>query len=526
MRKALLLLALTAAMAASAQNWQANPTWTDKILPVSDAANIAGVHTAIDQNGAVAVTGTFDKNFTFGQSNLTNPDAMVAPFVALYDNVGKPMWAVSLYGSAIINDVAIDGNGNVYAIGNLADKVEVNSTNGASQLIYGMQAWGEYLTTLNAGFVAKWDSQGVLQAVRVLMPQTEAPVEASGMYFDNPSITPNCLRLDGGNVYLSATLFGELVMDNLTWKAAYVNVFDFMYMDCTTAGVMQLDGNLQNATSCFNALRPGIDYTDSAVESIRFSVTGGKVFTVLSAHGELYVTTPAGHETITLGTTNDDSGNIEHAFIVCNGSAINAFHVAMHDKGYGTDRVAAVFNANEKIYIAGTYFGELAFDTSKTSTGSADVFAACLDQNNLGVEWADNDRYDEGDVTQNEEAVKAVVLNSEQLFISGVAREKGGNKTTLAVLNQTADAAQGVKTTADATEYAALANNANGTTVTVTVESDQIRVESHAFSAAAINGIQADKARQGRLYDLNGRQLSTPKANTVVLRDGKKFMAK
>lgn len=525
MKQTLLLLALLTASVASAQPWGTTPQWTKSLTPVTKAENLAGTHVAVARDNSVVLTGTYDQPLTFGATTLENDDALASGFVAKYGPDGSELWAAGFYGAAYITAVATDEAGAVYATGVFADEVKVLSTDGKNQTIQGMTALGEYLTTTNAAFIAKWDQNGALVAVRTILPETDATVAASEMYFDSPSFSPNSIRIDGGEVYVGATCFGNVKLDAVDWHGAYVNIFDFMYADCTSAGVIAMDGNLANAHSVYYASRPGVDYADMSIESLRFDVAGGTVYTAVTAHGSFIVTTAGASQAVALGVSADESGNTEHAFVLTAGDQVKAFNVAMHDQNYGTDRVAFLQVSDGKVYVAGTYYNQLGFDTAKTSTGCADIFAACLSTADLTTVWAATDGYDEGDVKKNEEAVHAVSLCNGQLYIAGVAREKSGEKATQAVLNRCVSTT-GTMTAGADKEYADLATSATGFSASLIADGTTLSVSAGEADATAVTAVRAAKAATGRTYDLSGREVKSAQRGAIIVRDGRKLIVK
>ena len=89
---------------------------------------------------------------------------------------------VALAGAATIKAITTDVSGNVYIAGNFADVVEFGSTDGKAIEKEGMKIDGAFITDQAAGFVAKYDVNGVLKAVQSFVPEALPELIATGMY--------------------------------------------------------------------------------------------------------------------------------------------------------------------------------------------------------------------------------------------------------------------------------------------------------------------------------------------------------
>ena len=531
MRKLLLAAALMAVTTLQAQTWNAPALWTKSLTPVDNANQLGDTHTAVAANGDVFTTGTYNQNITFGGKAITNDDNITSAYVAKYNADGSEAWLAKLNGMSVIRTLDTDADGNLYVAGLLADEVTFYSADGNNQVVHGAAG----VTVPTTTFVAKYDKNGNLKALRSVYPVANAGIVASGLYSPEAGdvrITPGKLMVSDGKVYLSATYTGDVTLDNVQWEGRYLDVFGFMYSDVPGVGIMSFNAaDLTHATSVANLkMKDNKVSLQQNPESVCFTVDGGTVYAGFVGKGTETLTTPNGAEELTMQMPDDGTGNVEHAFILAKIDAAAAtskvFHVDMHDKSYGTDRVGAMAVSGGKLYVAGTFYNKLGFDTSKTSTGSSDIFAASLNPADFSVNWAACDGYDEGNATQNEEAFHAMLVNDGKLFIAGVNRKKADATTNQALTYNVS--ATGAFTTGDNVEYISLAANAGGVVSTITNNAATTTVTAYKQTSTGIGEIKAAATGDNRVYNLNGQYMGTGKKlpRGIYVQNGKKFVVK
>ena len=112
---------------------------------------------AVDGSGSIFITGTFQNTFSLGSITLTNVggnDIYVAKFAST--NLDQPLWAKA-FGSAradVINSFAVDGNGDVFLVGNFT----TSCIWGQNGMTGGLSFGGDTLCSTSSGqdsFVAK-----------------------------------------------------------------------------------------------------------------------------------------------------------------------------------------------------------------------------------------------------------------------------------------------------------------------------------------------------------------------------------
>ena len=409
MKKILLtLVVFVAALASSAQSVIPNG-WHATFEPVSDANELNGIKTAASADGSVYVSSTYNKAFTFGGKEVADPEGLTSACIVKYNEKGQEQWAVALEGSAVVYALDTDADGTLYAAGSYIDVVKYTGTDGTT----GELAGG---ADSHSAFVAKISKDGKVESVKTIAPVINAAILESFMYFPEPNyvyVTPNNIQIDGEKVYVSATYTADV--EELGWKAAYLNVFDFMYMENKSAGIFSLDkANLANPTSVATVQNTeNISYNQYYPEALDFTVENGTVYVGFFGFGNLTLATPAGNKDFTFGISADESGNKEHAFVLATiGSDVNAkvFNTEMHAKDAKPYKVY-MEKSGDNLFIGGTFFGQLPFDAQKNSGELAsDIFTASVKAADFSTNWTF--------VGQSESDALSMSVNGETVLIS------------------------------------------------------------------------------------------------------------
>ena len=409
MKKILLtLVVFVAALASSAQSVIPNG-WHATFEPVSDANELNGIKTAASADGSVYVSSTYNKAFTFGGKEMADPEGLTSASIVKYNEKGQEQWAVALEGSAVVYALDTDADGTLYAAGSFIDVVKYTGTDGTT----GELAGG---ADSHSAFVAKISKDGKVESVKTIAPVINAAILESFMYFPEPNyvyVTPNNIQIDGEKVYVSATYTADV--EELGWKAAYLNVFDFMYMENKSAGIFSLDkANLANPASVATVQNTeNISYNQYYPEALDFTAENGTVYVGFFGFGNLTMATPAGNKDFTFGISADESGNKEHAFVLATiGSDVNAkvFNTEMHAKDAKPYKVY-MEKSGDNLFIGGTFFGQLPFDAQKNSGELAsDIFTASVKAADFSTNWTF--------VGQSESDALSMSVNGETVLIS------------------------------------------------------------------------------------------------------------
>ena len=504
----LMALAIFAGFTAQAQIYNFTPIWQQSLTPVNVNGRLMGTHTAVAPDGSVYSTGTYNQEITVGSTVLPNDDELTSAYIAKYTANGTGAWAVRLYGSAVISDITVDVDGNVYVLGSLADEVVFGSKDGAEQTVGGMKVLGEYTRDRRAAFIAKYDPNGNLKAVRTILAETDSEITDSGMYLDDMAwITPKQIRVSSGKVYISVMHDGNVNIDQVAWKGRYNFAWGFMYVDNHSAGIMSFDAaDLTDATSVANvgAKDARLEDLTYAPSDISFTAAGNIVYVAFVGHGKLTFITPNGAQDIT--TTVDSEGR-EYAYAVAaigpSGARTKVFHSHKDDREAPMYSVPYLVADANRLYLAGISDRYNPFQTNIDPLGATTIFVTALNISDFSLYWSANDRYDEGDLNHNAEGIADIVVNNGKVLLAGYAYNTGNNTIT-ARLNYNISAS-GYMLRGDDTAYASLADN--GTTLSTVINNDKTTTVSyHALNTVdAIPSIDAPNNDKSAVYNISGQ---------------------
>ncbi len=515
MRKILLtaVIALTA-FNMQAQTWNSPATWSKTLAPVTEADQLAGTKVTIATDGSVITTGTFNQDVTFGNTKLENADQLTSAYIAKYNADGTEAWAVSMFGAAVVNAVDTDAEGNIFVAGNLADAVEFSSVDGNGQTVKGM----EEQTAMVTGFLAKYDKGGNLKAVRTIIPTTEEDALASGLYGMlgvDVVFTPQKLQVVNDKLYISAIAKGKVTIDDMVWRGSYALVWDFAYMDIYSAGVMTVNTSDLGGAANIAYLQAKENYASLQCypESVNFTVAeDGTVYAGFVGKGAEILTTASGTYDITMNTEAKADGEtwFEHAFILSKITPATVeskvYHVAPHGLLYSTDIISDMILDGGNLYIGGTFYGELGFDTTKKSVGASDVFVANVNPANFATNWVTAYECNEGDERYNEERMKNMVVYKGNVFVNSVVQEKAGELIKVQNLNyDTTGALRG----GDAVNYSDISVPQND--IIATIVNDGVNTTVSVFGATAdgIDSIESEaSATSNKIYNILGQPVN------------------
>lgn len=424
------MLALATIVANAEEN--AAPTWTANLATTEQVADLQrGSAMTIDNEGNAIVTGTYTKDIEFANSYL-EPIATSA-FIAKYDKAGNKKWAAGLKGAATITAVTNDAEGNVYAAGVFADKVEILNGNGDSkEIINGMDG----KTAQVSAFIVKYTKEGEYVASKVVIPKVDM---VNDTYFGDVYFTPNKIEANGDQILLSAQYTGKSTIDELTLKGQYCNKTDWFYMyDIPTLGVISMSNDLNNATLVAQmAATENETYYGFGAESCNFATDGSKTYVAFVAYGnDLTLKSANDSKQITdlLNKIEGEIGTFEHAFIVAtiengNITATKTYHSKiddnLRDAKFNTIDQMTLYNGN--IYLAGTFNETFPFDNTKAYVGGCDTYIASIKATDLSKNWAFTSGYDEGDVNKKAEVVTGMAVFNGDVQLTGWAEQTSGH---------------------------------------------------------------------------------------------------
>lgn len=384
MKKILLAMVMaTSSMAMVAQNAE----WTKNISALDVAKSQAGTVTAmVPSDGSVYVTGTYDKDFTFGSTDVSNPDAMASAYIAKYNAAGEEQWIVTLYGASAVGALTTSEDGTLYAACTIQDEVEVTYADNATETLNS--------PSVTSTAVLKITAAGAKVASKTIKPANGVPSSRED-WTDPCYITPRGMTLSGGKVYVAVNYTGNVAA--LNWKGSYTDSWG-AYMDNTSAGIFSLDTDLATVASVATVQMTGIvGESDAKPRGINITSQDGVVYAGFFGSGKLTMTTPSDSKDFAF--TVDDDDNTEYAFVVVafEGATykIYQYDAPAISNMFGTFNVAGMDVVNGNLYLAGTYKGFLPFDNTKQSSEedepnhftADDLFAASINLSDMSTNW-------------------------------------------------------------------------------------------------------------------------------------------
>lgn len=529
MKKTLLIASLgLLSMSLQIQAEEVN-TWSAKITGVTSAEDLyLQAPVCIDNAGSTYTTGQFTEAITIGSTTL-EPVANSA-YLAKYNADGTSAWAIGLSGAATITSVTTDESNNVYIAGTFADVVTVGSTDGKTQEIKGLE--GADKTT---SFIASYNANGELQAVRSFQAQVNAEVANSGMYevIDGyPYISIGHIEASNGKIYASATHTGDVSIDDMKWNGMYLNVFDFMYSDLESGGIFALNAtDLKGATSVAHiGVSEQLQYTQMGFENLNFTVDNGTVYLCFVANGKIKYDAAGKSEEITL--TYDDLGSFEHAYIVSSikDATVNTktFHAPAHTESAAYNRIGALKADDKNLYIGGTFFQQLAFNNEQTHTDGTDLFVAALNKETLELQWSNVSGLSEGDGKYFSENFNTMTVNNGVVSVYGYVLQDQNNEKKItsalqydfsnngATNGHATFLITGADRKGETSACRSIDTESNEATLSVSAPSTGIQNVPVLETQRVGNTFFFDQATDVQVYDLQGRLLKQAQKVTSV----------
>lgn len=412
---------------------KAQPTvtgkWTKSEKGIISAADINNSNPiALSAQGEMYATGLFTENFSFGGMDL---EALAtSAYLLKYDANGEAKWGVALTGAATITAITTDETGNVYIAGNFADVVSFGSTDGVTIEKEGLKQDGTSLESQSAGFIAKYDTNGVVKSVQTFLPEGLPDLVEEEYYLPEDGqlyFNINKLLYDG-KLYASALMTGRTTNNGFTFDGSYSDPWGgLFFIELSSSSIFSLNESLE-VDGIIALMRPTpiiMEEVQYSVESTTFTVSGGKLYTGFVA---------TGRETLTIGTKNEsiemhlpgdgDNDGMGFGYIL---SEINLSDMTAVTKKYeekhtsGTNRcnIKSMIIKEDALILSGSFNGNLAFDTQKSAVGASDLYMAGLNKNTLDVTWTAVSGIDEGEITQKEEIFKGATFVGDYIYMIG-----------------------------------------------------------------------------------------------------------
>lgn len=527
----------TAANAQSA-SFLGNAAWQKTVTTVSDSDHIAATQSIVGKDGSVIIAGTYDTDVTFGSSKLENPDEMTSAYVAKYDAQGNEQWAAGLYGSSVIRALTTDADGNIYVAGNHAGEgVKVFGANATdSTSIDGLTSWGNYIGYQRSAFIAKYDKDGKLLAVRNISTDelttgdNAAAAAWSYLYFDTPRFIPTSIAVVGGKVVVAASYWGNVKFDNVSWTGRYftsdLGEGMYYYQDANAVGVASFDADLTNATSLAELGQNGAEIVEAynRTTSAGIASNGTDLYLVAAASGDL--TLNVGGSTSEINFAPAD-GNTNYGFILAN---LNTGAYKSYECGADT-LYAPVYEVNalsllgSTLYVGGVTANHNPFvGADYKVTGATDLFVTAFSTADLSQTATWHDSFNEGDNRYFAESVTGLAADGGKVYLTGYAYQTATDSLS-AVRNYTLDAATLAEQSVSSDNF--IVSLSRGDNAIVTTANSGLNTATALYTAQtnSVKAIDRVAVSAEKVYNLQGQQVSDAYKG-VVISGGKKFVRK
>lgn len=506
----LLMVAVVACVTVQAQVFKQAAKWSKSLTPVTEAKKLGGTRTAVAADGSVFTTGTYNQDLKFG-SSLLEPDGLTPAYLAKYSADGKELWAVGLVGNSLIHALTTDADGNVYLLGTLAEEVKFESVDGATKTVQGMKVKGAFTQDPRAAFVAKYDKDGNLKAVRTIEATANSGIVTPDPYYVNQAeVQPTAFGIFNGKVYVGLRHDGDVKIDNVDWKGRYNFAFGFTHVDNRSVGIMSLNADdLMGATSVADFGAKEVLTNDGTFNAtdVSFTVANGTVYAAFVGYGTLELTTAKGTKDF---TTEIAQGTMPRVYVLASISESNLVAKAFTtkaDKDGDNYRIGRMVLDGDKLFVSGISAGSNPFNNDLQTVGASTLFVASLNPTDLALNWVAGDAYDEGDVNHYAQGLHDMLVNNGEVLLAGYA-EKTSDHSLTAQLNYwiTADgtvkpaASDSIVSVAKNKDVVAVITNANNQT-TVSVYDKK--------NVTGINQVVASKADRVAVYNLKGQYVGT-----------------
>lgn len=523
MKKLLLMLvAFVATMSASAQafitgdDMKVENGWAATFTPVADDDEIDAADVAQAADGSVYVASTFTKSFTFAGKALPDPEGMTSSAIVKYDKEGKELWAAPMVGSITVSAMTVDEDGTLYAAGSFTDEVEYTGADGVKGTIKSEDVL--------SAFIAKVSKDGKFEAVKTFLATPDADLLATGIYFpEDLYVSPTTIKLNGSKLYVAANYNANV--DDLGWKAAYLDVFGIMYMENRSKGIFSLSkSDLSGATSVLTVQSTErISSQQVYPEALNFDFDAdGNVVYAFIGFGNLTLATPDASKDFTFETTNDDSGIKDHALVIGtikDGISAKEFTGNKNAGEAIPYSIAGFYVQDGTIYMAGTTYGSDWFDAS-ISHEKDYAFVAAFKASDFTPKWDRTASLPEDDVKAT-----AIAISDDNIYFT---TNKDAYRIDLATGNMLADGDDSdddfdmstgdiASISAWKSDYVAIVT-IDGTALTA------MSIDLNAEPASDIPAI-APSAADAPAYNLAGQPVG-PDYKGIVIKNGKKVLLK
>lgn len=521
MKKTLLSLsAVMACMSMSAAVPVLKEQYKGSIEVTSETATYSNP-SAYDAQGNLIITGSFNNDFKFNGMDVFGEGVKNA-FILKYDATNSPQWGASVAGSAVINGVDTDAEGNIYVGGTFAGKVEFLSATADGEPSIskdGLKIDGEFGGYQSSSFIAKYDKDGKIVEVTSFVPESLPELVATGMYYPSAMdlyFAVSDVKVADGKVYAAASFTGQTTVGNGTFDGAYSNLFDFMFFDVQNVGIFSVDCATLGTAEIVAKMElagPFADSTPSLSDPV-MTVKDGQViagFIMSTSEATNTVNVELGSYKTTLTPT---VGVVD--YVIVKDGAVASIQKPVSESFITYDGLNdLVINGND-VYMVGSFdtaapAAEVAAATV-APVGKSDVFVAKFGAADLSVGQIYANAIDEGE--NGSEKVSSSALVDGALYINTVGTAIGGSYW--------------FDGTAFSIAPATGCGLAVGNGVMALVSSDATKVDYQTYTyeskQTGINDIEAefDPNAPVEYFNLQGIRVDNPENGLYIRRQGNK----
>ncbi len=377
-----------------------------------------------DAQGNLIITGSFKEDFSFAGKEVFGEGVNNA-YILKYDATNTPKWGASLAGSAEINGIATDAEGNIYVGGTFAGKVEFLSSSVDGEPVIskdGLKIDGEFGSNQSSSIVE----------VTSFVPESLPELVATGLYSPTAQdlyFAISDIKVAGGKVYATASFTGQTTIGNETFDGAYSNLFDFMYFDVPNVGVFSVDCATLGTAEIVAKMEltgPFADTTpslSSPVVTVKDGqVTAGFIMSTSEATNAVNV------EVGTYKTTLTPTVGVVDYVIVKDG-AVSSIKKATSESLISYDRLKDLIINGNDVYMVGSFDTAAPAAEAAAATvapvGKSDVFVAKFGAADLSVGQIYANGIDEGE--NGSEKVSSTALVDGALYINTIGSKVGGS---------------------------------------------------------------------------------------------------
>ena len=484
--------------------------WISTFSPVTDKAELAGLHTAVAGDGSVYASSTYNKSFTFAEKAVTDPEGLTSSCIVKFDKDGNEKWAITLVGTCMVSAMTADAEGTLYVAGFSEDAtVSVTGTDGTVKEIKNpmVDLWGDMVVASYSAFILKVSKDGVVE--NVLQVESAGP---EGTYYGEAYVKPNKLVLSNGKLYVSCFYQGDV--QKLGWEGRYITMLDFdtfetgYFGDITSAGIFSVQSaDLSGLTSLASlTAKENADLLDEtaiqcAPEAFSFGVKGDVVGVAFIGWGKLTLTTPTRKKNFEFKMEGE--GVNEHALVMSrldNLDYTKVHHATPYDnQGFATYNLF-VERIGDNCMLGGTFFGNFPLNNEITKSENTS-FLASISWSTSAVNWVQvNQAKSQATcLVVTGEEVKAATTDAVYTFETATGRMLNDDTMELSV--------------SDACQF-------NGQYVSVIyTDEDKVCVFCPKMHTnTGVKSLKNTKSADAKYFNANGMELSAPRKGLNIVK--------